>query len=210
LTTDTAATNAAPVALRPPAEWLRGPFEDPEKYMNEAAAAAAGAAPTTAPAATAPPASPAAPATSQQAAARLAELRETPEWSAKVLASDPSALREFHQLSRMASQVDADPIDIVMSGEAAALPNNSYNGQPSIAAVAREIPALREAGISDGAIRELLSGHVPSSEEIDAVSRFKTMCFSDPEWVQKYLAGDFEARREATTMSIVLMMKPAT
>jgi hypothetical protein len=159
------------------------------------------AAATTTPATPAPPAAPAGPATSQQAAARLAELRETPEWGARILAQDPTAISEFHALSKLVAQ--SDPIDIIMSGEAAGLPNSSRDGQPSLAATAREIPALREAGISDGAIRELLEGRVPSAEEIDAVGRFRNLRHSSKEWVDRYLKGDAEARRESMLMSMV-------
>jgi hypothetical protein len=161
------------------------------------------AAATNTPAAQAPPV---APATSQQAAARLAELRETPEWGVRLLAQDPTTLAEFHAVSKLVAQ--GDPIDIVMSGEAAGLPNSSRDGKPSLAATAREIPALREAGISDGAIRELLENRIPTPAEIDAVSRFQKMRHGDPAWVTKYLAGDFDARREGMLMSMVLMMRP--
>jgi hypothetical protein len=161
---------------------------------------------TAAAAATTAPAPPAAPATSQQAAARLAELRETPEWGAKVLAQDPSALSEFHALSKLVAQ--SDPIDIIMSGEAAGLPNTGFNGQPSLATTAREIPALRESGLSDGVIRELLEGRESTAEELSAVRKFQTMRHSDKSWVDRYLKGDFDAVREARLIAAVLSGAP--
>jgi hypothetical protein len=158
-------------------------------------------------AATTTPAAPAPPATPSEAASRLAGLKEDQSWGAKVLAQDPGALSEFHTLSKLAAQ--ADPIDLIMSGQAANLPNMSLDGKPSLATTAREIPALREAGISDGAIRELLEGRVPSAEEIDAVGRFRNLRHSSKEWVDRYLKGDAEARRESMLMSMVLMMAPS-
>jgi hypothetical protein len=166
--------------------------------MTEAAA--------TPPAAPAAPAPPAAPATSQQAAARLAELRETPEWGAKVLAQDAGALSEFHALSKLVSQ--SDPIDIIMSGEAAGLPNTGYNGQPSLSATAKEIPALKESGLSEGVIRELLQGRESTPEEVAAVRKFQTMRHSDKSWVDRLLKGEYEAAREQRLCSIVLMQAP--
>jgi hypothetical protein len=154
-----------------------------------------------------PPAPPAAPATSQQAAARLAELRETPEWGARLLAQDPTTLAEFHAVSQLVAQ--GDPIDIIMSGEAAGLPNSSRDGQPSLAATAREIPSLRESGLSDGVIKELLEGRESTPQELDAVKRFKTARHSSKEWIDRYLAGEHEAVRESRLMSIVLMQAPA-
>jgi hypothetical protein len=105
--------------------------------MTDAIAAAT---PLAAPAAPAPPATPA------EAASKLASLRADSAWGDRVLKSEPGALKEFHELSRLASQADA--VDLLMSGEAAGLPNTGFNGQPSLAATAKEIPALREAGLS--------------------------------------------------------------
>jgi hypothetical protein len=166
---------------------------------------------TDATAAATPPAAPAAPAppaalTQQQAAARLAELRETPEWGAKVLAQDAGALSEFHALSKLVSQ--SDPIDIIMSGEAAGLPNTGFNGQPSLSATAKEIPALRSGGMHDDIIRELLEGKVSTPELLEAANALKATCHSNPEWVKRYLAGNYEAIRESRAISKALALAP--
>jgi hypothetical protein len=160
----------------------------------------------TPPAAPAAPAPPAAPSTPQEAASKLASLRADSAWGDRVLKSEPGALKEFHELSRLASQADA--VDLVMSGEAEKLPNLGLNGQPSLAATAREIPALREAGLSDGVIRELLSGRESTAEELSAVRKFQTMRHSDKSWVDRYLKGDFDAVREARLIAAVLSGAP--
>jgi hypothetical protein len=164
--------------------------------MTEAAAT-----PPAAPAAS-PPAGP----SPQEAASKLATLRADPAWGERVLQSEPTALAESHALSRLASQADA--VDLVMSGEAEKLPNLGLNGQPSLAATAREIPALREAGLSDGVIRELLEGRESTAEELSAVRKFQTMRHSDKSWVDRLLKGEYEAAREQRLCSIVLMQAP--
>jgi hypothetical protein len=158
------------------------------------------------PAAPAAPAPPAGPTTAAAAATKLAELRSNPAWGAKVLAQDPSTLSEFHSLAKLVAQ--SDPIDIVMSGEAAGLPNTGFNGQPSLAATAKEIPALREAGLSDGVIRELLEGRESTTEELSAVRKFQAMRHSDKSWVDRYLKGDFDAVREARLIAAVVSGAP--
>jgi hypothetical protein len=75
---------------------------------------------------------------------------------------------------------------------------------PSAHAVAAEIPALREIGLSDAVIEELLrDNHTATPEEIALVQRARAVCHSNPEWVRRYLAGDAECRRIATLMAIV-------
>jgi hypothetical protein len=137
----------------------------------------------------------------------LLGLRDDKSWGDKVLSQDAAALKEFHELSQMASQADA--VDLIMSGQAESLPNTGHNGQPSLAATAREIPALREAGISDGAIRELLEGRESTADELSAVRKFQAMRHSDRSWVDRYLKGEFDAVREARLIASVLSRAPA-
>ena len=131
----------------------------------------------------APPVAPPAPSTPAEAASKLASLRSDREWGDRVLKSDPSALREMRELSALVAS--GSDVDRILAGEPD-LPNLSLNGQPSLKATADAVPALRAAGISDGAIHELLSDRKPSAEEITAIRRFQSMRHGDATWVQKY------------------------
>jgi hypothetical protein len=167
--------------------------------MNDVITAAATTI-TTSAAPAAPPATPA------EAATRLAGLREDKSWAEKLLGKDAATLTEFHSLSKLISQ--GSDIDRVMSGEPG-LPDLGIDGKLSLAKVAGEIPSLRESGLSDDVIKELLSGRESTPQELDAVKRFKAMRHSSKEWVDRYLKGDHEAVRESRLMSMVLMMAPA-
>jgi hypothetical protein len=160
-------------------------------------------------AAASPPAAPAAPApptTPGEAASRLATLRADKAWGEKLLGKDAATLTEFHTLSKLVAS--GSDIDRVMSGEPG-LPDLGIDGKLSLAKVAGEIPSLRESGLSDDVIKELLSGRESTPQELDAVKRFKAMRHSSKDWVDRYLKGDHEAVRESRLMSIVLMQAPA-
>jgi hypothetical protein len=165
------------------------------------------AAPTAPVVATPPGAPPPAPSTPQEAASKLAELRANKDWGDRVLKSDPGALKEMRDLSRLVAQ--GSDVDRIMAGEPD-LPNLSVGGQLSLKSVADAVPALRAAGISDGAIHELLSDRKPTAEEFMAVKRFKSMRHGDESWVKRFLAGDFEARRESTLMNMILLHEGTT
>jgi hypothetical protein len=157
-------------------------------------------------AATPPGAPPSPPSTPAEAAGKLAERRADRSWGEKLLSQDPATLSEFHALSKLVAQ--GSDVDRVMSGERD-LPNNSVDGKLSLAKIAGEIPSLRESGLSDGVIRELLEGRESTPAELDAVKRLKAARHSSEEWVKKYLSGEHEAVRESRLMSIILMQAPA-
>jgi hypothetical protein len=154
-------------------------------------------------AANAPPPPP--PGTPEAAASRLAELQGDLAWRSRLLQGAPRETEEFHSLN--ARIAEGDPVDaaLAMGGDPAhVLSNTSVDGVPSPHMTAMEIPALREIGLSDGIIAELLRGHTCSPAEIAAVRRLKAARHSDPEWVRAFLKGSSEHRREHTLMSIVL------
>jgi hypothetical protein len=164
--------------------------------MSDATAAVT---PTVAPAAPAPPSTPA------EAATRLAGLREDKSWADKLLGGkDAATLAEFRSLSKLIAQ--GDPIDRAMSGETN-LPDVGIDGQLSLAKVASAVPDLREY-LSDGVIKELLSGRQSTPEELAAVKRFQAMRHADPNWVKAYLSGQFEQVRESRLISAVLLAAP--
>jgi hypothetical protein len=156
-------------------------------------------------AATTTPAAPAPPATPSEAASRLAVLREDKTFGEKLLSADAPTLAEFRSLTKLIAS--GDDIDLAMSGDPN-LPDSGGDGKLSLAKVAGAIPDLRDSGLSDGVIRELLSGRQSTPEELTAVKRLQTMRHSDPTWVKAYLSGQFEQVRESRLMSAVLLAAP--
>jgi hypothetical protein len=162
-----------------------------------------------APAATppaAPPATslaaPATPLSPAEAASKLAELRGNAEWGDRVLKSDPGALAEMRSLAKQVAEGgDLDAMIVAAADQ----PDTNVNGELSLRKVAGEIPSLRESGLSDDVIKELLSGRESTPQEVDAVKRFKAMRHGSKEWVDRYLKGDHDAVRESRLMSMVLL-----
>jgi hypothetical protein len=63
---------------------------------------------------------------------------------------------------------------------------------------------LREAGIPDDVIKQVLTDAPVSRFEHAAVEQLQRERMNTPEWRAKLMAGDFQTKREATLMSIVL------
>jgi hypothetical protein len=162
------------------------------------------ASPPAAPPAT-PPAAPATPLTPAEAASKLATLRTDNAWGDRVLKGDPGALKELRDLSQIIS-TGSDLDVLILTAQDA--PDLNIEGKLSPKKVAGEIPALRESGLSDDVIKELLSGRESTPQEVDAVKRFKALRHGSPEWVDRFLKGDHDAVRESRLMSIVLMQAP--
>jgi hypothetical protein len=141
---------------------------------------------------------PAPPANATEASARLAALAADKDWSDKLLAGDVGATKEFHQLSELVAAGGSD-VDMAMAGVTpSGIPDSSFR------LMAASVPWLREMGISDGSIRQLLSDQKVSKEEHRLVSDFKARHMRDPEWTKKYLAGDMDARKLMTLCNIVM------
>jgi hypothetical protein len=135
-------------------------------------------------AASAPPVPESAPETPAAAASKLAALRADPIWSSRLLKGSGPEVAEFHALSALISK--GDEIDVVMSGDPGrTLSNTTQFGVPSPATVAKEIGPLREIGLSDPVIRELISGHTATAGEIAATRRYKA-----ESWLRKFEQGD--------------------
>jgi hypothetical protein len=151
------------------------------------------------------PAPPAAPLSPAEAAERLVALRSDTSWGERVLKGDPAALAEMRNLAKQVAEgSDLDAFIVAAADQ----PDTNVNGQLSAKKVAGEITSLREH-LSDGVIREILEGRVPSTEEISATRKFKAMRHGDPKWVDAYLKGSFEETRESKLISSILMMAPS-
>jgi hypothetical protein len=151
------------------------------------------------------PAAPATPLSPAEAASKLATLRTDNAWGDRVLKGEPGALKELRDLSQIIS-TGSDLDALILAAHDA--PDTNVNGEFSLRKVAGEIPSLRESGLSDDVIKELLSGRESTPQEVDAVKRFKAMRHGNSDWVKKYLAGDHEAVRESRLMSMVLLAAP--
>ena len=145
------------------------------------------------------------PQTPAEAKAQLDDLSKDKGWADKLMAGDVAARREFDVLTKMQADAD-DRLEGVLNGTAQ--PQMMELTTPEHPLSTRDLQSgvdgLREAGVREEVIRDFLRGEPVSKETRQLVERFQAKRHGDAEWVKKLLAGDHEANRELTTMSIVL------
>jgi hypothetical protein len=136
-----------------------------------------------------------------EAHARLAELAADPEWSQKLLDSDADTRREFDRLTALvASGSDAD---LALAG---IMPKNhiDYGPGASLRNQIETVPLLRQMGVNDESIRQLLEGSPVTKAEHALAVQWRDQHMGDAEWRGKLLSGDYDARRELTLASIIM------
>jgi hypothetical protein len=81
---------------------------------------------------------------------------------------------------------------------------SAVGGRIPTRALAVEIDALKAAGISAGAVGQLLNNHEMTKEEIEMATRYKAMRVGDAEFTARYLKGDWSAVREMRLLAMIL------
>ena len=144
-----------------------------------------------------PPAGGPAP-TPDQAVAKLAELRGNKTWTDKFLAGNGPELTEYRNLSEIAIK-SGDKIDKAISGTLEAGPFQDSNHLQNIGTAAM----LREAGMDNDVIRQVLSGGPVTQQEFDAAAKIKANLMKTPAFVKQYLAGEADAIQRMTLLQII-------
>jgi hypothetical protein len=96
-------------------------------------------------------------------------------------------------------------VDAALAGELSTsglLHANSKDGV-SPQSLLSAIKGFRDVGVSEGALKELLTNKPVDRETFNAVSEFRKSCLRDAEWTKKWLAGDAECRLQAALFAIV-------
>lgn len=147
------------------------------------------------------------PASSAEAAVALSQLAADPVWAAKLLKNSPAEVQQMRDLVAAKVGRPTDPnLDLIMVGDGEPQPfapvaESGLTVQDQAAAVI----AFREAGLSDGVIREVLTGAPVSKAEQDAARRLYADKTSDASgWVSRLLKGGAVEKRELTLLRIIL------
>ncbi|MGH7489406.1 MAG: hypothetical protein ACREMY_27970 [bacterium] len=150
------------------------------------------------------PPPPIAPATAADARARLDVLAKNKGWADRLFANDIEARREFAELSTLAA--GADDVADTLAGTIPEQPifETTVNGALPSRTVAEVVASMREAGLADASIEQALRGGKVTSAEVAAAKAFQNMRHGDAAWVNKFLAGDYSARREHMLLSVIL------
>jgi hypothetical protein len=140
---------------------------------------------------------------SADAAAQLAKLTSDPTWAEQFFSGAVDARRQFDQLTTAVANADITPS--LIAGNAPTSPMElTIGNEAPIAAQMSAVNSLREAGLNDETISQILAGQPVSRQEQAMVRAAQAKLFSDSAWVQRYLAGGWEERRQATLMAAVL------
>jgi hypothetical protein len=129
-------------------------------------------------------------ATPAEARSRLDTLTKDTAWSDRFLAGDPQARKDFEELTAKASEEH----DVTNPSDAPF--QTTANGELPPRAVASWVSGMRELGVPDGAISEVLEGKTFSAEQVATAEHWKARQLRDPIWCAAYLAGDVECQRQ--------------
>jgi hypothetical protein len=142
--------------------------------------------------------------TPAEAGARLETLLADRSFADRLLKGDGPAVTEFRSLMERKSEASGDHLTDVIQGTAKAPDFQlTVDGELNTRAIMDGAAALREFGVSDGAIRELLENKPVTRAEWDALQHFRRSKLGDQEWSKKLLAGDYQARKELALMGII-------
>jgi hypothetical protein len=133
---------------------------------------------------------PGAPTTPVAAAAKLKELEINREWGDRLQRGDAETNAEFKRLTELAAS--GDPIDSIMEG---IVPNTveldeTNGGKARARDMVTAAADMRERGIPDQMIREVLSDVRPTLEQHQMGKENQRRRFADAEWVERLKAGD--------------------
>jgi hypothetical protein len=138
------------------------------------------------------------PANAIEARTALDSRMADPSWGAKVFAGDPDANRELRELTSKAAGSDDSTIAVAMSGKPGEMPDTETRIMQGAAGM------LREIGIKEGIIEQVLQGHKVTAEEYRLTEAWKARHMKDPVFVKAYLSGETEPREKMTLANIIL------
>jgi hypothetical protein len=148
------------------------------------------------------PRSPAPPDKSPAAAReRLAGLKSDDGFLSRYFSGELAAQREMQQLLNSAG---ADRTERLLAGVTDPTRSDVLDGISAHETVA-EIGRLREAGIDDASIEQLLRGEPISKFEHAAITEMQRVLHGDADWVKRFLGGDREAVRQQKLITIALL-----
>ena len=141
-----------------------------------------------------------------EARLKLEALKSDPEASRKYLNGDVATKLQFDELTASIAAGGGGDADLALLGIHPDGHIDSGAGATLRDQIASVGP-LREAGIPDDVIRQVLTDAPVSRFEYATVEQMQRERMGNAEWRAKLMANDYQTKREATLMSIVLASK---
>jgi hypothetical protein len=144
------------------------------------------------------------PTTPAEAKARLAALSKDPKWRGDYLAGNVEARQEFGSLTEMAAQAESRLDDVLAGrGEATMMEVTTPEHPLTTRELAAAVASLREDGLSDATIRQVINGEPVSREEQRIAEQAIARLMGDKEWTAKLMAGGVAERRDFQLLCII-------
>ena len=140
--------------------------------------------------------------TPAEASARLETLQADSTWRTAFLAGDGPKVAEFNQLIAAAHpDQESRELEMAISGQLFESVSGQPQGHLENVAAAR---ALREAGLDDAVIRQVLTGGPVSQVEHDAAQKQKAAMLRNPEAVARFLQKSSPEYEIMTNLNVVI------
>jgi hypothetical protein len=153
------------------------------------------------------PPAPIKPEDAQGARQRLSDLSKDATWTKQLFAGDPAATKTFHELVALSESGDAvgDQLaGIVEPSETQPIFSTTVDGEWPRRVVTEVVSDLRSAGLGDQAIEQAVNGGSVSRAEFLAAQSLQSTLHSDADWRARFLAGDYQAKRDQLLLSVIL------
>jgi hypothetical protein len=141
----------------------------------------------------------------QDARATLERLSRDKSWADALFNGNVATRKQFDEL--VAKAASGDTVGDAVAGivePAVPLFETTANGELPRRHVEGTIAALRDAGLSDGAIEQAVNLPPISRTEFMAAQAFQTKLHGTAEWKNKLLSGDYEATRQHNLLCVLL------
>ena len=141
----------------------------------------------------------------QDARAQLDLLSRNASWAESLFKGDVATRKQFDEL--VAKAASGDNVGDAVAGivePAVPLFETTANGELPRRHVEGTIAALRDAGLSDGAIEQAVNLPPISRTEFMAAQAFQAKLHGTAEWRSKLLSGDYEATRQHNLLCVLL------
>jgi hypothetical protein len=139
------------------------------------------------------------PSTAAEARAVLDTRIADRDWGAKLIAGDAATKTEYAALRAKADNPDpGDTVAAAMAGNLGEMPDSSVKEMAAAAGM------LREIGVRESIIEEVLRGHVVTEQELKLSEAWRSRQMKNPEFVRDFLSGDPEARHLMTLSAIIV------
>jgi hypothetical protein len=138
-----------------------------------------------------------------EARVKLEALKADSEWGKRYLAGDVATRKTFEELTGAIAAGGGSDADLALIGHHPDGHIDSGNGA-TLRDMISAVPELREAGVPDDVIKQVLEDRPVSKTERAMTEQLLRERMGNAEWRQKLMSGDYAVKRENLLMSVIL------